>query len=103
MPDGNTILDDILESLETPGETKQPSRANGVDKGKGKARRIQDSDEEMEDDVHPYISSLPPKSISVHLSPAECPNLVSTMKAIVSGFVDKPPPDDEDDDEDAPR
>ena len=33
----------------------------------------------------------PPSSYITHLSPSDCPNIMSTMKTLVTGFVDRPP------------
>ena len=41
--------------------------------------------EEVEDD------DPPPGSYITHLYPSDCPNIMSTMKALVTGFVDRPP------------
>ncbi len=41
--------------------------------------------EEAEDD------DPPPASYITHLYPPDCPNIMSTMKALVTGFVDHPP------------
>ena len=82
-------------------EAEKPPQVNVTHKGKGKGRMVHDSDVDMEEDAAPTTPHS--KTLAVHLSPAECPNLVSTMKVIVSGFVDRVVADDEEEDEDALR
>lgn len=41
--------------------------------------------EEAEDD------DSPPGSYITHLYPSDCPNVMTAMKALVTGFVDHPP------------
>lgn len=33
----------------------------------------------------------PPSSYIVHLYPSDCSNIMSTMKSLVAGFVERPP------------
>jgi origin recognition complex subunit 3 len=33
----------------------------------------------------------PPSSYITHLHPSDCSNIMSTMKTLISGFVDRPP------------
>lgn len=101
VPDGSSILEDILEGLNEVHEAEKPPQVNGVHKSKGKGRMVHDIDVDMEEDA----ASIPARqrTLAVHLSPAECPNLVSTMKAIVSGFVDRVIADEEEEEDDALR
>ncbi|TCD68793.1 hypothetical protein EIP91_009807 [Steccherinum ochraceum] len=94
LPDGSSMLNDVLEELDNSSRPIKPPLTNGSRKGKGRAG---DSDDEMHDGSMSAPANL--QSLVVHLTPSECPNLASAMRAIVSGVVDRPNKDDDEDDE----
>ena len=47
----------------------------------------------------PEADEMPPRAYIAHLRPEDCNNLTSSMKAIITGFVDRPPAEDEESDE----
>ncbi|KAF7789989.1 hypothetical protein EIP86_000937 [Pleurotus ostreatoroseus] len=77
----NAVIADVINTLNK--DNPSPTSQNG--KGKGKmpvrdANAIQDFTGEV---------------VAAHVYPADCPNLISAMKSIICGFIDKSGSDDE--------
>ncbi|KAI0080397.1 hypothetical protein K474DRAFT_1769394 [Panus rudis PR-1116 ss-1] len=73
----SAVISDVLETLENDIHPQ----TNGKGKGKAVNGRATTSTTRTEE--------TSPKTIVTHVRPAECPNLMSTMKTIITGFVER--------------
>lgn len=72
----HSVIADVVAMLD-PKTTAQRANRKGR---KGKGRMVEDSDDEANNTTHALVT---------HVHPTDCTTIMSAMKAIVTGFVDK--------------
>lgn len=75
---GYSVISDVLATLEPRRNRESGRKGTKQKQRKGKGRMVK------EDELPEGLYSL-----VTHLHPADCPNLTSAMKSLVSAFVDK--------------